>query len=170
MRPTHLINRLCLSVRRLVRRSVRRSVRPYVRYASAKTTFLGCFWPRWDPILKQMINQPTCSSICLSIHVTWSIHAETRPGRIVARLGLFISLPAFGFLPHKAIQQCSKGWNSVELCFRHNSRSPRRSMGKISHFGNQINSTYLYIIVKVIHYGIWIHIWNLLAGSNLYAN
>ena len=53
---------------------------------------------------------------------------------------------------------------------RHNSRSPRRSMGKISHFGNQINSTYLYIIVKVIHYYIWIHNWNLLAGSNLYAN
>ena len=79
MRPsgTNLYRRLCPSVG------------PYVRYASAKTAFLGCFWPRQDPILKQMINQPTCSSICLSIHVTWSIHAETRPGRIFARSGLF---------------------------------------------------------------------------------
>ena len=30
-----------------------------------------------------------CLSICLSIYVTCSIHAETGPGRIVARSGLF---------------------------------------------------------------------------------
>ena len=28
------------------------------------------FWPLWDPVLKQMINQPACLSICLSIYVT----------------------------------------------------------------------------------------------------
>ena len=51
MRPsgTHLYKRVCPSVRRFVC--------SYVRYASAKTSFLGCFWPRWDPTLKQMINQ-----------------------------------------------------------------------------------------------------------------
>ena len=86
MRPsgTHLYKRVCPSVRRPV------------RYACAKTALLSCFWPRWDPTLKQMINQhvlrvfsPVCSSICLShTYVTWSIHAETQPGRIVARSGL----------------------------------------------------------------------------------
>ena len=75
MRPsgTHLYKRVCPSVGPSVGRSVRRSV----RYACAKTAFLGCFWPRWDPTLKQMINQhvlrvfsPVCSSICLSIHMS----------------------------------------------------------------------------------------------------
>ena len=41
---------------RSVRPSVRRSVRLSVHYACAKTAFLSCFGPRWDPILKQMIN------------------------------------------------------------------------------------------------------------------
>ena len=50
-------------------------------------------------------EQPTCfeslhyhlvvSPVCLSIYVTWSIHAETRPGRIVARSGLFIHILNF---------------------------------------------------------------------------
>ena len=79
------------SIRPSIGPSVRPLVQPSVRYASAKTAFLGCFWPRWDPTLKQMINQPTCPSNCLSIYVTWSIHAETRPGRIVARSGLFVN-------------------------------------------------------------------------------
>ena len=35
---SHLYKRVCPSVRR--------SVRPSVRYACAKTAFLGCFWPR----------------------------------------------------------------------------------------------------------------------------
>ena len=66
-----------ISIRGSVRPSVRRSVGWSVRYACAKTVFLGCFWPRWDPTLKQMINQhvlrvfsPVCSSICLSIHMS----------------------------------------------------------------------------------------------------
>ena len=62
-----------------------------------KTAFLGCFWPWWDSILKQIINQHVLRaplllhpSVCPS--VTWSIHAETQPGRIVARSGLFLYL------------------------------------------------------------------------------
>ena len=47
-------------------------------------------------------DQPTCwvfspvySSICLShTYVTWSIHTESQPGRIVARSGLFSSCEA----------------------------------------------------------------------------
>ena len=63
MRPsgTHLYKRVCPSVGPSIRQSVgplvRPSVRMSIRYASAKTAFLGCFRPRWDPILKQMINQ-----------------------------------------------------------------------------------------------------------------
>ena len=74
-----------------------------VRYASVKSAFFGCFWPRWDPILNQMIDKhvlrdsfttlvisSVCLSICLSKYVTCSIHTETQPGRIVARSGLFL--------------------------------------------------------------------------------
>ena len=48
MRPsgTHLFKKICPSIGP--------SVHPSVCYACAKT---GCFWPRWDPIPKQMINQ-----------------------------------------------------------------------------------------------------------------
>ena len=66
-----------LSVRLSVRPSVRLTVPPSVRYACANIAFFGCFWPRWDPTLKQMINlhvlrvfSPVCSSICLSIHMS----------------------------------------------------------------------------------------------------
>ena len=58
------------SVRPSVCRSVGPSVRRSVRHACAKNAFLGCFWPRWDPTLKQMINQ----------HVFWeSLHPSVRP-------------------------------------------------------------------------------------------
>ena len=38
-----------------------------------------------------LVVSSVCLSICLSIYVTCSIHAETQPGRIVARSGLFLS-------------------------------------------------------------------------------
>ena len=60
--------------------------------------------------------------------------------------------------------------STTAVCLWHDSRSPRQGMSKISHFQNQINITYRYIIVKVILYIIWIHLWNLLAGSNFHAN
>ena len=45
---SHLYKRVC--------RSVGPSVRPSVHTASAKTAFLGCFWPRFVPALNQMIE------------------------------------------------------------------------------------------------------------------
>ena len=63
------------SVGPFVRRSVSLSVRPSVRYASAKTAFLGCFWPRWDPTLKQMINQ----HVLRASSTTQSFHPSVRP-------------------------------------------------------------------------------------------
>ena len=93
------VHQECISIRRSVRPSVgpsiHRSVGPSVcwsvspsvcpsvgrksvRYACAKTAFLGCFWPRWDPTLKQRINlhvmrvfSPVCSSIFLSVHMLY---------------------------------------------------------------------------------------------------
>ena len=62
-------------VRPSVRPSVRRSVRPSVRYTCAKTAFLGCFWPRWDPTLKQMINQ----HVLRASSITQSFHPSVRP-------------------------------------------------------------------------------------------
>ena len=67
-----------ISIRGSVRPSLRPSVPPSVGpYACAITAFLGCFRPRWDPTLKQMIIQhvlrvlsPVCSSICLFIHMS----------------------------------------------------------------------------------------------------
>ena len=78
-------------------------------------------------------------------------------------IGLWIIAPA---------QPSATGLPCIRPCYccRHDWRSRRRSMSKISHFQNQINITYLYIIVKVILYFIWIHLWNSLAGSNLHAN
>ena len=71
---SHLYKRVCPSVGR--------SVRPSVRYASAKTAFLSCFWPRWEPVLKQMINKHVFRasfttklfypSICLSVYPNMS--------------------------------------------------------------------------------------------------
>ena len=87
---THLYKRVCPSVRPSVCRSVRN--------ACAKNKFFGCFWSRWDPTLKQMIHQHVLSLLIrlfvhLSLHtyVTWLIHAEKQPGRIVAWSGLFSS-------------------------------------------------------------------------------
>ena len=52
----------CIRQERIyIRGSVRPSARPsigrLVRYACAKTVFLGCFWPRWIQIPKKMINK-----------------------------------------------------------------------------------------------------------------
>ena len=74
------------SIRPSIHPSVRPSVTPvqnplsaisYQLSAISYQLSLGCFWPRWDPILEQMINQhilrassavsSICSSICLHI-------------------------------------------------------------------------------------------------------
>ena len=91
------------SVRRSVRPSVGPSVRPSVRPLRlcknrVSRLFLAtvrsytetndqptCF----ESLLYYSVVSPVCSSICLSVYVTWSIHAETQSGRIFARSGLF---------------------------------------------------------------------------------
>ena len=70
MRPsgTHLYKRVCPSVRP----SVRRYVRPLRKWGTA---FLYCFWPRWDPIPKQMINQ----HVLRASFTTQSFYPSVRP-------------------------------------------------------------------------------------------
>ena len=106
MRPsgTHLYKRVCSSVHPLVGRSVRRlvglsvsqSVRPLSQCKNRVFWLLLATVRSWT----ETNDQPTCfegllyysvvcSSICLSIYVTWSIHAETQSGCIVAGWGLF---------------------------------------------------------------------------------
>ena len=101
---------VCSSVRPSVhppaRPSVCSTVRLSVRDTCAKTAFLGCFWPRWDPLVYWMINKrfwepPLLLScfICLFVHLSlhmshmFSAKLNTRRDtvrtRIVARLGLF---------------------------------------------------------------------------------
>ena len=43
----------------------------------------------FESLLHNNLVSSICSSICLSLNVTWSIHAETQSGRIFARSGLF---------------------------------------------------------------------------------
>ena len=88
------------SVRPSVRPSVRRSVGPLrlcknrvsrlflatVRFYTETNDQPTCF----ESLLYYSVVSPVCSSICLSIYVTWSIHAETQSGRIFARSGLFV--------------------------------------------------------------------------------
>ena len=85
MRPsgTHLYKRICPSVRPSVRRSVYplrkcknrvsrlflATVRSYTETNDQPTCF--------DSLLYHLVVSPVCSSICLSIYVTWSIHADT---------------------------------------------------------------------------------------------
>ena len=93
MRPsgTHLYKRVCPSVRpsvrplRLCKNRVSRLFLATVRSYTETNDQPTCF----ESLLYHLVVSPVCSSICLSIYVTWSIHAETRPGRIVARSGLF---------------------------------------------------------------------------------
>ena len=95
------------SVRPSVRRSVRPSVGPSVRPSvgplrlcknRVSRLFLAtvrsytetndqptCF----ESLLYYSVVSPVCSSICLSVYVTWSIHLETQSGRIFPRSGLF---------------------------------------------------------------------------------
>ena len=81
------------------------------------------------------------SVVCLSIHSN-----RFNPSNLERTNGCGLKSGGLLYANVILVHLCSL------CCYRHNSRSPRRSMGKISHFGNQINSTYLYIIVKVIHY------------------
>ena len=61
-----------ISIRKTVHPSVSRLVSwlvsPPVHYA--KTTFLGCFWPWWDPLLNLMINQHVLEPPLLLSHFT----------------------------------------------------------------------------------------------------
>ena len=106
MRPsvTHLYKRVCPSVCPSVRPAVRPSVRPSVgpsvgplRLCKNRVSRLFLATVR---SYTETNDQPTCFAslftrlfVHLSLHtyVTWSIHAETQPGRIVARSGLFLA-------------------------------------------------------------------------------
>ena len=110
MRPsgTHLYKRVCPFVRRSVGPSVRPSVRPSVgrsvgplRLCKNRVSRLFLATVRsytetndqptcFESLLYYSVVSPVCSSICLSVYVTWSIHAETQSGRIFARSGLFL--------------------------------------------------------------------------------
>ena len=46
-----------ISIRESVFPSVRPSICSSIGYACAKTAYLGCFRPRWDPVLNQIINE-----------------------------------------------------------------------------------------------------------------
>ena len=84
----------CIRQERIyIRGSVRPSARPsigrLVRYACAKTVFLGCFWPRWVPLLNRIIDMhvlrasfPPFCFICLFIHRSLHLGPEASlPGR-----------------------------------------------------------------------------------------
>ena len=62
----------CIQIRGSVRLSVGRSV---PRCAWAKTAFLGCFWPQWDPILNQMIDKHDL----IASFSTLTFHLSVRP-------------------------------------------------------------------------------------------
>ena len=93
MRLTHLCKRVCLSVHPFVGPSVRRSVHPLrlcknrvsglclasVRSYTDTNDRQTCF----ESLLYYSVVSSVSSSICLSIHVTCSIHAETQSGRII---------------------------------------------------------------------------------------
>ena len=58
------------------------AVRSYIKSNDRQICF--------ESLLYYSVVSSVSSSICLSIHVTCSIHAETQSGRIVARSGMFI--------------------------------------------------------------------------------
>ena len=73
--------RLCIN---RVSRLFLATVRSYTETNDQPTCF--------ESLLYYSVVSPVCSSICLSVYVTWSIHAETQSGRIFARSGLFPSV------------------------------------------------------------------------------
>ena len=96
-----------ISIRGFVRRSVRPSVRQSVcPLRKCKNRISWLFLATVRSYIETN-DQPTCFEspftrlfVHLSLHtfVTWSIHAETQPGRIVARSGLFSLLLLFSHL------------------------------------------------------------------------
>ena len=112
---THLYKWVCPLVCRSVCPSVRPSVCPLrkcknrvswlflatVRSYSETNDQPTCF----ESLLYDLVFLPICSSICLFIYVTWSIHAKTQPGRIVARSGLLLSFLLMMMIIIKFIQQ-----------------------------------------------------------------
>ena len=114
MRPsgTHLYKRVCPSIGPSVGPSVSPSVHPSVgpsvrwsvrplRLCENRVSRLFLATVRsytetndqptcFESLLYYSVVFTVCLSICLSIYVTWSIHAETQSGRIVSRSGLFL--------------------------------------------------------------------------------
>ena len=97
MRPsgTHLYkicSSVCPSVGLSVGQSVGQSLTPVQKPRFSAVFGHGeiLYWNKWSTNMSWEPFPPVCSSICLSIYVTWSIHIETQPGRIVAWSGLFL--------------------------------------------------------------------------------